>query len=243
MLAKNPIAHAPRFRVNGVPDIGGTLHDAGLPADSVIVARLRAGDELMFAALLDAWSPGMLRVARSYVADDHTAEDVLQDSWLGVLRGIGAFEARSSLRTWTYRILINTAKTRGVRDARTIPISSLAPTEEDFGPTVDPARFRGQDDAYPGHWREFPPAWPSPETEAVAHEIRDHLAQALALLPARQRLVITLRDVHGYTTEEVCTVLDVTAANQRVLLHRARAAVRASLEQYLETSGQIGTTA
>jgi RNA polymerase sigma-70 factor, ECF subfamily len=232
-----------RVSLQGVADVDETLCDAGLPPDSVIVAGLRAGDEAMFATLLDAWSPGMLRVARGYVADAHTAEDVVQDSWLGVLRGIGAFRARSSLRTWIYRILINTAKTRGVRDARTIPVNNLAPTAEDSFPNVDPARLYGPTDAHPGHWQELAPSWLSPEVVAVARETREHLARALALLPARQRVVITLRDVQGYTTEEVCTILDVTPANQRVLLYRARAAVRASLEQYLKTSSEIDTAA
>src|SRR5436190_17463774 len=136
-----------------------------LPPDEVIVDRLRAGDESMFAALLDAWSPGMLRAARAYVADEHAAEDVVQEAWLGVLKGIGAFAGRSSLRTWVYRILVNTAKTRGVRDHRTIPVASLA---DDDGPTVDPARFRGSDDPHPGGWRSFPAVWPSPENAAVA---------------------------------------------------------------------------
>ena len=201
-----------------------------LPADEVIVARLRARDESMFAALLDAWSPGMLRVARGYVADEHTAQDVVQETWLGVLRGIDAFAGRSALRTWTYRILVNRAITRGSRDARTIPLSSLGPTPEDHGPTVDPARFRDADDPYPSHWRQQPDPWPTPETEALARETRRQLNLALAALPARQRIVVTLRDVQGYTSDEVCEILDISPANQRVLLHRGRAALRAALE-------------
>jgi RNA polymerase sigma-70 factor (ECF subfamily) len=199
-----------------------------LPSDEVIVARLRARDEATFAALLDAWSPGMLRVARGYVADEHAAQDVVQETWLGVLRGIGAFEGRSSLRTWAYRILVNRAMTRGARDARTIPLSSLAPV--DVGPTVDPARFRDLDDPWPGHWRSHPDPWPTPETEAEARETRQALAAALSKLPPRQRIVVTLRDVQGYGSDEVCAILDISAANQRVLLHRARAALRAALE-------------
>jgi RNA polymerase sigma-70 factor, ECF subfamily len=227
----------PRTTVQGVSEVDGTPQGEGLPADTIVVARLRAGDEEMFAAMLGAWSPGMLRVARGYVADDQTAEDVVQESWLGVLRGIEGFQARSSLRTWTYRILTNTAKTRGVRDARTIPISCLIPTEEDSGPTVDRGRLRGPADQYSGYRREVPAAWPSPEGEAVAHETHDHLAQALELLPARQRMVIILRDVQGYSADEVCNTLKITPANQRVLLHRARAAMRANLEQYLTRPG------
>ncbi|OLB79358.1 MAG: RNA polymerase subunit sigma-24 [Actinobacteria bacterium 13_2_20CM_2_71_6] len=211
------------------------VSDRSLPPDAVVVDRLRAGDEATFAALLDAWSPGMLRAARAYVADEHTAEDVVQEAWVGVLKGIHGFAARSSLRTWVYRILINTAKTRGVRDSRTIPLTSLTPVDEDFGPTVNPDRFQGAGDPYPRHWRSDPPAWPTPENEAVTTETRRQLADALAALPPRQRVVITLRDVQGYTTDEVCAILEISPANQRVLLHRARAAVRAALEEYLTT--------
>jgi RNA polymerase sigma-70 factor (ECF subfamily) len=204
-----------------------------LPADALIVTRLRARDEEMFALLVDVWSPGLLRAARAYVADEHAAQDVVQETWLGVLRGIDGFAARSSLRTWTYRILVNTAKTRGARDARTVPLSSLAPTDDDRGPTVAPDRFQGSGEPYPGHWRAGPAPWPAPENEALARETRHHLAAALALLPARQRLVVTLRDVEGYSSAEVCAILEVSPANQRVLLHRARATLRAALEGYL----------
>jgi RNA polymerase sigma-70 factor (ECF subfamily) len=206
---------------------------ATVPPDDVVVSRLRAGDERMFAALVDAWSPGMLRAARAFVIDRHAAEDVVQEAWLGVLRGIGSFQARSSLRTWVYRILVNIAKTRGARDARTVPMSSLAPVDDDHGPTVDPARFRGPDDRWPGGWRSFPPQWPSPEQAVVAAEMRRHLAAAMAALPARQRVVVSLRDVQGYSSEEVCAMLDISPGNLRVLLHRARASLRGTLEDQL----------
>jgi RNA polymerase sigma-70 factor, ECF subfamily len=222
----------PRVRVQDVSPVDDPPADGALPADAVMVARLRHRDEAMFALLVDRWSPGMLRAARGYVADEHTAQDVVQEAWLGVLRGLGGFQERSSLRTWVYRILINCAKSRGVRDARVVPASSLAPTEEDFGPTVDPARFRGPDDPYPGHWRSHPPAWPSPEDDAIAAENRRLLAAALAGLPARQRIVVTLRDVEGYTSDEVCELLSISATNQRVLLHRGRAALRTTLETH-----------
>jgi RNA polymerase sigma-70 factor (ECF subfamily) len=205
--------------------------DAALPADAVIVARLRDRDEAMFAMLLDAWSPGLLRAARAYVRDEHAAQDVVQETWLGVIRGIGEFQARSSLRTWVYRILINRAKTRGQRDARSVPVDDLAPT-------VDPARFRGPDDQYPGGWRTFPEAWPTPEDAVLAAETRRHLAAALADLPDRQRIVVTLRDVEGYTSDEVCDLLSISAGNQRVLLHRGRATLRATLETFL-TKGAV----
>ncbi len=195
------------------------------------MARLRAHDETMFAALLNAWSPGMLRTARGYVADEHAAQDVVQEAWLGVLRGIDVFEYRSSLRTWAYRILVNRAISRGSNDARTVPISSLAPTARDDAPSVDPARFQGTAEAHPGHWRSYPDAWPTPEAEALAAETRRYLAAALARLPARQRIVVTLRDVQGYDSDEVCEILDISPAGQRLLLHRGRAALRAALEE------------
>ncbi|GII56790.1 RNA polymerase sigma24 factor [Planotetraspora thailandica] len=201
-----------------------------LPADDVVVAALRLGDEEMFAALLSAWSPGMLQVARAYVADDHAAEDVVQEAWLGVLRGIDRFEARSSLRTWIYRIVINKAKTRGVRDARTVPMTSLTPEKNDAGLSID---FHGPESPYPDARRRPPVVWPSPEGEILAHEVHEHIVQALDNLPARQRVVITLRDVQGYTSDEVCAILEITAANQRVLLHRARASLRSALDRYM----------
>lgn len=203
---------------------------AALPPDDVLVAGLRAGDEALFARLLDAWSPGMLRLARAFVTTPDSAAEVVQDAWLGVIEGVGRFAGRSSLRTWAYRILVNTAKRRRDRERRTVPWSSLGP--EDRGPTVDPERFQGPDEPYPGHWREFPQPWPSPEQHALAAETRARVAAAVERLPERQRVVIVLRDVEGYDAAEVCSILEISAANQRVLLHRARAVVRAELERY-----------
>jgi RNA polymerase sigma factor (sigma-70 family) len=202
----------------------------GLPPDEVIVDRLRVGDEAMFACLLDTWSRGMLRAARSYVSTRESAEDVVQETWLAVLRGVDRFESRSSLRTWVYRILVNIAKTRGVKDSRTVPFADLTP--DDTGPTVDPARFRGADDPYPGHWKQAPADWPAADTEVERREVRSHISHAVGDLPHRQRIVITLRDIEGYSSEEVCAILEISAANQRVLLHRARAVVRGRLEEY-----------
>src|SRR5205823_11146660 len=157
----------------------------------------------------------MTRAARAYVSGEDTAPDVVQDTWLAVIRGIDRFEARSSLRTWVYRILVNVAKTRGVRDSRTVPLSALAPTDSDHGPTVDPARFRGPDDPYPGHWKVFPAPWPSAESDLLSREALGAIQEAVALLPARQPIVITLRDVDGYDSDEVCALLEITPANQR----------------------------
>jgi RNA polymerase sigma-70 factor (ECF subfamily) len=193
--------------------------------DAAVVVALRGRDEAVFRALVEEWTPVMTRVARNHVSTDASAAEVVQDAWLGVLRGIDTFEGRSSLRTWAFRILTNIAKTRGTREKRAVPISSLG-----TGPTVDPDRFRGPDDDYPGGWKVFPATWPTPEESAVAADTTAAVTATIATLPARQRLVITMRDVHGFTAEEVCEALDLTPGNQRVLLHRARAAVRASLE-------------
>jgi RNA polymerase sigma-70 factor (ECF subfamily) len=205
-------------------------------SDDVLVAGLRAGDETTFAQLLNGWSSSMMRLARSFVSSDASAEEVVQDTWLAVIEGIDGFEGRSSLRTWVYRILVNTAKKRGVRERRTVPWTSLWPADEDHGPTVDPAAFRGAGDPYPGGWASPPSAWPSTEGSVLAGEVRATIAAALETLPARQRIVITLRDVVGHTSNEVCEMLELSAANQRVLLHRARATVREILGDYLTAS-------
>jgi RNA polymerase sigma-70 factor, ECF subfamily len=206
-----------------------------LPSDEELVARLRDRDEAAFALLVDTWSGGMGRLARSFVATRESADEVVQDTWLAVIRGLDGFEGRSSLKTWVYRILVNTARRRGSREGRTVPMSSLLPTDEDHGPSVDPARFLEAGHRWAGHWREFPAAWPSPEQTALSGEVHSQVADAVAELPDRQRIVITLRDVEGYTSQEVREILDISVANQRVLLHRARAYVRGRLETYFAT--------
>ncbi len=207
--------------------------------DAASVSALAAGDEAAFARLVDLWSPAMLRVARHHVSTDASAEEVVQDTWLAVLRGLDRFEGRSSLRTWAFRILVNTAKTRGVRERRTVPMSAL---ETDDGPTVDPSRFRGPGDAYPGGWKAFPSTWPTPDEGVLGSDARRVVAAAVATLPDRQRAVVTLRDVHGFGAEEVCTMLGLSPGNQRVLLHRARAAVRAHLELHFGAAARWGAT-
>ena len=204
---------------------------ADLPDDTVLVAGLRAGDDACFARVLDAWSPGMLRVARAFVSTQDSAAEVVQDTWLAVIEGIGSFAGRSSLKTWVYRILVNTAKRRGRRESRVVPWSSVAPAHDgEAGPTVDPALFQGAGEPFPGHWRADPAPWP--EQHALAAEVRACLVDAIGRLPERQRVVLVLRDVEGHDSDEVCSILDITAANQRVLLHRARAFVRAELATY-----------
>lgn len=213
-----------------------------LPPDAELVARLRDRDEAAFTLVVDAWSSGMLRLARSFGVTKESADEVLQDTWLAVLTGVAGFAGRSSLRTWVYRILVNTAKRRAERESRTVPWSSWVPDQaERDDPTVDPDRFQRPGDPYPGHWNAFPAVWPalqSPESELLAGEVRDRLATALERLPARQRIVITLRDVEGYTSDEVCSILEISAENQRVLLHRARAATRRALEDYFAHTGE-----
>lgn len=199
-----------------------------------LVAALRAGDEAAFARLVDDWSRPMLLLARGFVSTEASAEEVVQDTWLAVIRGLDGFEGRAALRTWVYRILVNIAKTRGVREHRTIPWSSLS--DEESGPTLDPGLFSGPEDQYPGHWRSFPEAWRSAEDAALDGEVRDRLRAAFETLPDRQRIVVTLRDVIGCSAGEVCDLLDVSAANQRVLLHRGRAAARAALAASLTSA-------
>ncbi len=201
--------------------------------DDEIVAGVRSGDEAVFAQLLNEWSRSMLLLARTHVSTDASAEEVVQDTWLAVIRGIDRFEGRSSLRTWVYRILVNTAKKRGMREIRTVPWSSIAAGDEDLGPTLDPSLFRGTDDQYPGGWWSFPQVWRSSESSVLADEVRAQVQLAIDALPERQRVVVTLRDVLGHSSDEVCQMLEISGANQRVLLHRARAAVRAHLVPYL----------
>ena len=196
-----------------------------------LVALLRAGDEAAMAQLVDQWSPAMLRVARSFVDTPQSAEDVVQDAWLGMLTGLATFEGRSSLRTWTFSILINRARTRGAREARTLPQSPLADQDEPAadnwlaGPGGEPTRTWSSIDVV-SRWDT------APESVVLSREILLELDQAVSMLPPRQRQVVTMRDVCGMSTEEVCEALAISPANQRVLLHRARAVLRAALADY-----------
>jgi RNA polymerase sigma-70 factor (ECF subfamily) len=200
------------------------------PEDALLVEGLRAGDEAAFAAVMRMYGMGMLRVAEMYVSSRAVAEDVVQEAWVGVLRGIGRFEGRSSLKTWLYRIVANTAKTRGVRESRSVPFSSLGDGGDEG--TVDADRFIGSGERFPGHWAVPPQAW-APEGRLLADETLEVVERAIDKLPPAQRAVITMRDVQGFTSEEVCNALDLTETNQRVLLHRARAKVRSALEEYM----------
>ena len=206
-----------------------------LADDATVVAALRRGDEAVFSELVMIHSSSLLRLAQDFVRTRAVAEEVVQETWLAVLNGIDRFEGRSSFKTWLFRILVNKAKTRGVREARSIPFSSLQPEGEERAVPED--RFRGADDQWPGHWASPPRSLDTiPEDSLLSGEARQRIAQALETLPDGQRIVVTLRDVVGWDAEEVCDALGLTEVNQRVLLHRGRAKLRAALEQYLEES-------
>jgi RNA polymerase sigma-70 factor, ECF subfamily len=204
----------------------------GTVDEATLIAALRDGDEAAFAQLVDQHTPSMLRVARGYVPSHEIAEEVVQETWIALLKGIDKFEGRSTLRTWLFAVMINIAKARGVRERRDADAAVAAYT----GGTVDPARFRGGDDPYPGHWLpdEAPSPFPdTPEGSVLANELVEIARRELDKLPERQRIVVTLRDMLGFDSSEVCELLDISLANQRVLLHRGRAAVRQVLEDYL----------
>jgi RNA polymerase sigma-70 factor (ECF subfamily) len=190
--------------------------------DDVLLARLRAGDEDAFAAFVAEHDGALRRLARTFVRTDAAVDDVVQDTWLGVIRGLDGFEGRSSLRTWLFRILVNRARSRAVSDARSVPFSAL---ETQAGPAVEPAAF-GSD----GRWSSAPPRLDAdPETGLLAAELRERLLDAVDALGSDQRAVITLRDLVGCSADEVCDLLEISDGNQRVLLHRARTQVRALL--------------
>jgi len=189
--------------------------------ESALLAALRAGDERAFMMLVEEYTPGMRRLAVSYVRTAALADDVVQEAWLGVLKGLDRFEGRSSLKTWIYRIVANVARTRAIKEARSAPFSSFATDDE---PSVDPDRFVAD-----GHWGSAPEPWRA----VLDTEARTVIDRAIAALPDQQRQVIELRDVAGWSSDEVCNVLDLSQTNQRVLLHRARSKVRAALEEYL----------
>jgi RNA polymerase sigma-70 factor (ECF subfamily) len=198
--------------------------------DAEVVAALKRGDDAVFAELVDAYSPGLMRMAQMFVRDRAVAEEVVQETWLAVLRGIDRFEGRSSLKTWIFRILMNTAKTRARREGRSIPFSAVAHDDE---PSVDPDRFLGPDGRFPGGWMLGPSDWRTPEDELLQGETRDAILEAIDRLPDTQRAVITMRDVEGFPPEEVTAALGISDGNQRVLLHRARSKVRAAIEAHL----------
>ena len=203
--------------------------------DAALIEALRRGDEAAFATLIDTYSSSLLRVGRAYVGSRAVAEEVVQETWLGVLRGLDRFEGRSSLKTWIFKILTNIASTRAASERRSVPFSSLADREtEEDGAAIDPERFLPADhDRWPNHWALGPTAWPSPEGGLMSGEMRRLIREAVETLPPAQRAVVSLRDIEGWPADEVCAALEISEGNQRVLLHRARANVRTALEGYL----------
>jgi RNA polymerase sigma-70 factor, ECF subfamily len=200
--------------------------------ERALLERLRAGDERAFEALVELHYRAMMAVAYGYVRSRTTAEEVVQEAWVGVLTGLHGFEGRSSLRTWILRIVSNIAIRRRERDARLVPVSFLEPGDE---PAVPRERFRDASDPFPGHWRSYPTDWRElPEEQLLSSETLAVVQEAIDELPDAQRLVITMRDVTGCSPEEVCETLGVSDGNQRVLLHRARARVRARLERHFD---------
>jgi RNA polymerase sigma-70 factor (ECF subfamily) len=200
-------------------------------SDEETLAALQRGDEQVFGELVQQHQALMLRVASRYVRNRTVAEEVVQETWLGVLNGLASFEGRASLKTWIFRILTNRAITRAQREGRAVPFSSLGDEGTDE-PAVDPDRFRPESDRWAGGWKSFPQ--PLPEERLLQRETLAMIAAAIAELPARQHAVIVMRDVEGWSAEEVCASLAISQANQRVLLHRARSTVRSCLESYLD---------
>jgi len=202
-------------------------------SEAELIDRLRGGDEAAFTWLVDTYSPSLKRLALAFVSLDAVAEEVVQETWLAVLTGIGRFEGRSSVKTWLFKILTNRAKTRGAREKRTVLFSELEPEDRD-GPAVSPERFLPPDHpSFPGHWSTPPHPWSAvAEQAAVQRETMEVLRRGLLSLPRSQRVVVTLRDVHGWPAHEVCAALELSEANQRVLLHRGRSRLRSILEIY-----------
>ena len=204
--------------------------------DLRLVKALQSGNESAFVSLVNMYHSSMLRLAMIFVPSEAIAEEVVQEAWVGVLHGLDRFEGRSSLKTWIFRILTNRAKTRSQREGRSVPFSSLSEfTSELHESGIEPERFQGPDQPFPGSWVSLPRSWDEiPEEHILSQETMERIQEAIETLPIGQRDVITLRDIDGCTSEEACDLLGVSEANQRVLLHRARCKVRRALERYFE---------
>jgi RNA polymerase sigma-70 factor (ECF subfamily) len=217
--------------------VGADLADVVASVDDLrLVEQLLQGDEAAFLLLINRYAGAMLRLAGVYVTTRAIAEEVVQETWMAVLVGLGGFKGQSSLKTWIFRILTNRAKTRAERERRSIPFSLLPGTDsDDAEPAVDPDRFYPADQQWPGHWTSFPSNWQElPEDRLLSQETRVCLDRAIEALAPNQREIIILRDVEGWTSEETCSFLGLSEVYQRVLLHRARSKVRRVLEQYFE---------
>jgi len=215
---------------------GGSQARSSAPEEIGLLERLRQGDEAAFASLVDRHHGALLRLAMAYVSDRSIAEEVVQETWMGVLEGVDRFEGRSSLKTWIFRILTNKAKTRGVRESRHVSFSPLAASEDNpEEPAVDPTRFQTTGH-WAGYWVSYPQPWDenTPEKLLLSQEGTTFLEQAIEALPGKLRQIIVMRDVEGLSSDEACNILGISETNQRVLLHRARSRVRKALEKYLE---------
>lgn len=207
-----------------------------IPEDAAFLQALRNGDETAFASLVNRYHASLLRLAMAFVPSQAIAEEVVQETWIGVLEGLSRFEGRSSLKTWIFRILTNQAKTRGVRESRSVPFSPLGNEGDDpQAPAVDPSRFQSSG-YWIDHWASPPNSWEAktPERLLLSKECGQQMEKAIEALPPTQRQVLVLRDLDELSSEEVCNILGISETNQRVLLHRARSRVRRALERYLE---------
>jgi RNA polymerase sigma-70 factor (ECF subfamily) len=220
-------------RLSSLPRIYTSSVGAVLSSEEGLLTRLRAGDEAAFRALVKQHDRTMRRIAMSFVQTASVADEVVQETWLAVIRGLDRFEGRSSLKTWIFRILVNRAQSRGVRERRTTPFSSFDAQDGEPGYTVDPERFVAPGHTSAGYW-VTPPSrfFELPEERLLAAETTELIERSISALPLRQQQVIRLRDVEGWDAQEVCESLGISPANQRVLLHRARAAVRSAMEDY-----------
>lgn len=208
------------------------------PDENLFLTRLRAGDEAAFRELLEAHHSALLRLARTFIKDTASAEEVVQETWVAVLEGLDRFEGRSALKSWIFSILANKAKTRAVRDGRMVLFSDMASDEDGDEAAVDPSRFKAS-----GYWNEPPRPWDdyTPERLLSNAEMLRHLRLALDNLPEAQRAVVVLRDMEGCSAEEICNILGVSETNQRVLLHRGRSRLRRMLEDTLAATGKKDT--
>src|SRR5262245_54020420 len=228
------------------PMEAGAKADRGRASEAEVVDALRRGDEEAFSRLVDQNNAALRRIARLYVSSSAVVDDIVQETWLAVVQGVWAFEGRSSLRTWITRILINRAKTRALREERTVPLGALAATLSGAKiPSRPVSEASDRDRRMPrARQRDLPAASqrplalrdpdPSPEDRLLTQEARVQIRAAIEALPEKQRLVITMKDVEGLSSEEVCNVLGLNETNQRVILHRARARVRTMLAMFLQ---------
>ena len=212
------------------------LEPADFTDDDVLVDALRRGDQSAFEWMIDRYTPSLRRLARSYVSTDAVADEAVQETWLAVLTGIDRFEQRASLKTWLHRVLVNVARSRGVKEHRSIPFASLG-SDLDDEPAVPADRFQASAARHPGHWAAPPTPWDEdPHGRLAAAETLAVVGAAISRLAPAQQTVIRLRDIEGWSADEVCNALTISETNQRVLLHRARSKVREALGAHFEGS-------